>query len=78
MFKIITLKQEKISQSDPVLIRQIKKKNAVRSCSDPGFSLDPGFNPDPFSSLVGTNLLSRDRWNLETRPMFSLRCANAL
>ena len=26
MFKIITLKQEKFSQSDPVLIRQISKK----------------------------------------------------
>jgi len=26
MFKIITLKQEKLSQSDPVLIRQTSKK----------------------------------------------------
>ena len=44
MVGIITLKQQKFSQSDPVLIRQFYKKIAVRSSPDPakiGFSLDP-------------------------------------
>jgi len=31
MFRIITLKHRKFSQSDPVLIHQFKKKTAVRS-----------------------------------------------
>jgi len=42
MVRIITLKQQNFSQSDPVLIRQLKKI-AVRSSPDPakiGFSAD--------------------------------------
>ena len=43
-FWVITLKQQKFSQSDPVLIRQFKKKIAVRSSSDPA---KIGFSPGP-------------------------------
>jgi len=55
MVRIITLKQQKFSQSDPVLNR-LFKKNEVRSSPDPakiGFSPDPvQVHPGPCSSLV--------------------------
>ena len=58
IFRIITLKQQKFSQSDPVLNSQIFKKIAVRSSPDPakiGFSPDPvRSSPDPCSSLAVT------------------------
>jgi len=44
IFRIITLKQQKFSQSDPVLIRQFSKKIVVRSSPDPA---KIGFSPDP-------------------------------
>jgi len=44
MVRRIALKQQKFSQSDPVLIRQLK--NAVRSRPNPSL----GFSPDPVRS----------------------------
>jgi len=43
MFRTIISKQQKFSQSDPVLIRQFSKKIAVRSSPDPA---KIGFSPD--------------------------------
>jgi len=46
LFRIMTLKQQKISESDTCLIRQFKK-NAVRSSPDPA---KIGFSPNQVRS----------------------------
>jgi len=48
MFRIITLKEQKFSQSDPVLIRQFKKKLQ----SDPVLSGQNWFQFDPVLSVL--------------------------
>jgi len=54
IFRILTLKQQKFSQSDPVLIHRFSKKIAVRSSPDPA---KVGFSPDLCSSLESTPAL---------------------
>jgi len=54
MVRITTLQQQKFCQSDPVLIRQFSKKNAVRPSPNP---TKIGFSPDPCSSLVWRPIL---------------------
>jgi len=58
MVGIMTSKQQKFSQSDSVLISQLKKKTAVRSSPDPakiGFSSDPVHSsPNPCTSVGGS------------------------